>query len=94
VNWIGRSDGTESNISVDGGTNDILVFTTRPDTLFGATFMILSPEHELVPVITAKEQKAAVESYMKDSAKKSDLERTELEMEKTGVLQEPTQSIL
>ena len=85
VNWIGRSDGTEVTFSVDGGTNDILVFTTRPDTLFGATFMILSPEHELVPVITAKEQKAAVESYMKDSAKKSDLERTELEMEKTGV---------
>jgi leucyl-tRNA synthetase len=70
---------------VDGVTDNILVFTTRPDTLFGATFMILSPEHELVPVITSKEQKAVVESYIKDSAKKSDLERTELEMEKTGV---------
>jgi leucyl-tRNA synthetase len=85
VNWIGRSDGTEVTFSVDGITGDILVFTTRPDTLFGATFMILSPEHELVPVITTKEQKAVVESYIKDSAKKSDLERTELEMEKTGV---------
>ena len=85
VNWIGRSDGTEVSFSVDGVTNEILVFTTRPDTLFGATFMILSPEHELVPFITTKEQKASVESYVKDSAKKSDLERTELEMEKTGV---------
>ena len=85
VNWIGRSDGTEVTFSVDGITGDILVFTTRPDTLFGATFMILSPEHELVSVITTKEQKAVVESYIKDSAKKSDLERTELEMEKTGV---------
>ena len=85
VNWIGRSDGTEVTFSVDSITDNILVFTTRPDTLFGATFIILSPEHELVPVITAKEQKPVVESYIKDSAKKSDLERTELEMEKTGV---------
>ncbi|HIB29598.1 MAG TPA: leucine--tRNA ligase, partial [Candidatus Marinimicrobia bacterium] len=85
VNWIGRSEGSEVIFSVDGVTKEILVFTTRPDTLFGATFMILSPEHELVPFITTKEQKAVVESYMKDSAKKSDLERTELEMEKTGV---------
>ena len=85
VNWIGRSDGTEVTFSVDGITGDILVFTTRPDTLFGATFMILSPEHELVPVITTKKQKAVVESYIKDSAKKNDLERTDLEMEKTGV---------
>ena len=85
VNWIGRSEGSEVIFSVDGVTKEILVFTTRPDTLFGATFMILSPEHELVPFITTKEQKASVESYVKDSAKKSDLERTELEMEKTGV---------
>ena len=85
VNWIGRSDGTEVTFSVDSITDNILVFTTRPDTLFGATFIILSPEHELVPIITTKEQKAVVESYIKDSAKKSDLERTELEMEKTGV---------
>ena len=85
VNWIGRSDGTEVTFSVDGVSDNILVFTTRTNTLFVATFMILSPEHELFPVIHAKEQKAVVESYMKDSAKKSDLERTELGMEKTGV---------
>ena len=85
VNWIGRSEGAEVKFSVDSVTKDILVFTTRPDTLFGATFMILSPEHELVSAITTKEQEAVVESYVKESAKKSDLERTELEMEKTGV---------
>jgi len=85
VNWIGRSEGAEVKFSVDSVTKDILVFTTRPDTLFGATFMILSPEHELVSAITTKEQEAVVESYVKESVKKSDLERTELEMEKTGV---------
>ncbi len=82
-NWIGRSMGAEVNFDCQGNT--ITVYTTRPDTLFGATYMVLSPEHELVPGITTPEQKAAVEAYQQACAAKSDLERTADQKEKTGV---------
>jgi leucyl-tRNA synthetase len=87
-NWIGRSEGAEVDFAIDG-SNDlrqlIRVFTTRPDTLFGATYMVLAPEHKLVMPITTPEQKDAVDRYRIDVSKKSDLERTELAKEKTGV---------
>jgi leucyl-tRNA synthetase len=82
-NWIGRSEGAHVTFKV--GDTDVTVFTTRPDTLFGATYMVLAPEHPLVPQITTPEQLAAVEAYQKSVASKSDLERTELAKEKTGV---------
>lgn len=82
-NWIGKSTGAEVNFDCNGKT--ITVYTTRPDTLFGATYMVLSPEHELVAEITTPEQKAAVEAYQAACAAKSDLERTDLSKEKTGV---------
>ena len=81
-NWIGRSEGTEVVFDVEG--NDVTVFTTRPDTLFGATYMVLAPEHPLVAEITATGQKEAVESYVAACASKSDMERG-LDKEKTGV---------
>ena len=84
-NWIGRSEGAEVDFSVQGAEECIRVFTTRPDTLFGATYMVLSPEHELVDQLTTDEQRAAVEDYREAAARKSDLERTELAKEKTGV---------
>ena len=85
-NWIGKSEGAELDFEVDGFDNlDFKVFTTRPDTLFGATYCVLSPEHELVKKITTPEQLADVENYIKLAASKSDLERTELSKEKTGV---------
>jgi leucyl-tRNA synthetase len=81
-NWIGRSEGAEVVFDVEG--NDVTVFTTRPDTLFGATYMVLAPEHPLVAEITATGQKEAVESYVAACASKSDMERG-LDKEKTGV---------
>src|SRR5205823_13793319 len=97
-NWIGRSEGAEVDFEVVGSsrcddrtpqrgvpTDKIRVFTTRPDTLFGATYMVLAPEHKIVDVITTSEQRAAVQVYKAEVAKKSDLERTELAKEKTGV---------
>jgi leucyl-tRNA synthetase len=84
-NWIGRSEGAEVDFQIAGSPEKIRVFTTRPDTLFGATYMVLSPEHKLVPQITTSEQKQAVEDYKAFAAGKSDLERTELAKEKTGV---------
>ena len=84
-NWIGRSEGAEVDFQVAGSSETIRVFTTRPDTLFGATYMVLSPEHKLVPQITTAEQKKAVEEYKAFAAGKSDLERTELAKEKSGV---------
>ena len=84
-NWIGRSEGAEVDFQVAGSGEKIRVFTTRPDTLFGATYMVLSPEHKLVPQITTAEQKKAVEDYKAFAAGKSDLERTELAKEKSGV---------
>ncbi len=85
-NWIGRSEGAEIDFPVFGhAERRIRVFTTRPDTLFGATFMVLAPEHPLVDEITTPEQAEAVEEYRTLAALKSDLERTELQKEKTGV---------
>ena len=84
-NWIGRSEGAEVDFQVAGSSEKIRVFTTRPDTLFGATYMVLSPEHKLVPQITTAEQKQAVADYQAFAAGKSDLERTELAKDKSGV---------
>ncbi|MDR1858770.1 MAG: leucine--tRNA ligase, partial [Treponema sp.] len=88
-NWIGRSEGANAVFKVDmpatGEDLAIEVYTTRPDTLFGATYMVLSPEHPLVEKITTPEQKGAVSNYVESAARKSDLERTDLAKEKTGV---------
>ena len=85
-NWIGRSEGAEVRFGIVGNTENIItVFTTRPDTLFGATYLVLAPEHELVEWITTAEQKATVAAYQKACSSKSDLERTDLAKEKTGV---------
>ena len=85
-NWIGKSVGAEVKFKIADSNNlEFTVFTTRPDTLFGATYCVLSPEHELVSKITTSEQKEAVEDYIKQAASKSDLERTELNKDKTGV---------
>ena len=84
-NWIGKSEGAEVHFALADDSAVITVFTTRPDTLFGATYMVLSPEHELVPKITTPEQKKAVEEYQQAAARKSDFERTEVAKKKTGV---------
>ncbi|RJX38241.1 leucine--tRNA ligase [Paenibacillus pinisoli] len=84
-NWIGKSTGAEVTFDIDGHEGSLDVFTTRPDTLFGATYCVLAPEHELVASITTAEQKAAVEAYQEAAARKSDLERTDLAKDKTGV---------
>jgi leucyl-tRNA synthetase len=83
-NWIGRSEGAEVVFPVEGGAGEIRVFTTRPDTLYGATYMVLSPEHPLVETITTAEQKRVVAEYQAAARYKSDLERTDLAKEKTG----------
>ncbi|RXZ02416.1 leucine--tRNA ligase [Fictibacillus sp. S7] len=84
-NWIGRSEGAEVHFDIDGYDKQVTVFTTRPDTLFGATYLVLAPEHAYVNEITTEAQKQAVEQYKNEVATKSDLERTELSKEKTGV---------
>jgi len=84
-NWIGRSEGAEVDFQIEGQPEKIRVFTTRPDTLFGATYMVLSPEHRLVAGITTPAQADAVKQYQEFAATKSDLERTELAKDKTGV---------
>lgn len=84
-NWIGRSEGAQVKFTVAGTDKDFEVFTTRPDTLFGATYAVLAPEHKLVREITSPEQKEAVEAYLEKVSLKSDLERTDLAKEKTGV---------
>lgn len=84
-NWIGKSTGAEVTFAIDGHNDSLVVFTTRPDTLFGATYCVLAPEHELVASITTADQKAAVEAYQDAAARKSDLERTDLAKDKTGV---------
>ena len=85
-NWIGKSVGASVKFKIADFDNlDFTVFTTRPDTLFGATYCVLAPEHELVSKITTNDKKADVENYIKLSASKSDLERTELNKDKTGV---------
>ena len=84
-NWIGRSEGANVTFKVAGTNEEFTVFTTRPDTLFGATYTVLAPELELVKKITTPEQKEAVEAYIDAASKKSDLNRTDLAKEKTGV---------
>ncbi|HEC2202549.1 TPA: leucine--tRNA ligase [Staphylococcus delphini] len=84
-NWIGRSEGAKVNFKVENIDTPIEVFTTRPDTIYGATFLVLSPEHALVNRITTPQQYEKVKHYQDEAAKKSDLERTDLAKEKTGV---------
>ena len=84
-NWIGRSEGAQLTFEIDGTDETFEAFTTRPDTIFGATYAVLAPEHKLVQRITTPEQKEAVEAYVDSIKSKSDLERTELSKEKTGV---------
>lgn len=84
-NWIGKSTGAEVTFDIEGHDASLVVFTTRPDTLFGATYCVLAPEHELVARIATAEQKAAVEAYQEAAARKSDLERTDLAKDKSGV---------
>ena len=84
-NWIGKSVGAEVNFKVANTDYSFTVFTTRADTLFGATYCVLAPEHELVKNITTPEQQKAIDDYIALAASKSDLERTELSKEKTGV---------
>ena len=89
-NWIGKSEGGEVSFKIadaEGNPTDqeLLIYTTRADTLYGATYMVVAPEHKLVPSLTTAEQKSVVEAYVEAAAKKSDLERTDLAKEKTGV---------
>jgi len=86
-NWIGRSEGAEIRFvaEVDGQREEIPVFTTRPDTIFGVTFFVLAPEHPLVEKITTPEQKAAVEAYIEQARRMTEIERMNTEKEKTGV---------
>ncbi len=84
-NWIGKSEGAEVTFRIDGTDQSVTVFTTRPDTLFGATYMVLAPENPIVDAITTEDCRRAVEDYRKAAASKSDLDRTGLSTEKTGV---------
>ena len=85
IDWIGKSIGAEVDFKIDGFDEVIRVFTTRPDTLFGATYMVLAPELEIIDKITIDDQKEAVAKYREEAARKSDLDRTDLAKEKTGV---------
>ena len=85
TNWIGRSYGAEVDFEVEGHDEKLTVFTTRPDTLFGATFFVVSPEHPIVEKITTDENKAIVKTYQASCAAKSEMERTELNKNKSGV---------
>lgn len=88
ANWIGRSEGAEVDFEIADSPakgEKLKIFTTRPDTLFGATYMVLAPEHPLVGKLTSPENRAAVDEYVKHSASKSDLDRTDLSKDKTGV---------
>lgn len=84
-NWIGRSEGAEVIFNIDGHDESFTVFTTRPDTLFGATYTVLAPEHPLVETIVSADQEASVKEYLDNVKTKSDLERTDLAKDKTGV---------
>ena len=84
-NWIGRSEGASVKFQISNFNSQVEVFTTRPDTLFGATYMVLAPEHPLVSQITTAEQKEAVEAYQKAISSKSDLDRGDLNKDKSGV---------
>lgn len=85
INWIGRSEGAHVIFKVDNHDKEFTVFTTRSDTLFGATYCVLAPEHPFVETITTPENKEAVDAYIKEIQSKSDLQRTELNKDKTGV---------
>ncbi|MCA0984465.1 leucine--tRNA ligase [Halobacillus yeomjeoni] len=84
-NWIGKSEGAEVSFKIDGFEETFDVFTTRPDTLFGATYAVLAPEHPLVDKVVSAEQKASVNEYIEKAKHKSDLERTDLAKDKSGV---------
>ncbi|CPB53441.1 leucine--tRNA ligase [Staphylococcus aureus] len=84
-NWIGRSEGAKVSFDVDNTEGKVEVFTTRPDTIYGASFLVLSPEHALVNSITTDEYKEKVKAYQTEASKKSDLERTDLAKDKSGV---------
>ena len=84
-NWIGKSNGANVVFKLQGHEDTITVFTTRPDTLFGATYMVVSPEHPILKKIVTAEQESAVAAYQAEASKKSDLERGDLNKEKTGV---------
>src|SRR4029078_2934329 len=84
-NWIGRSEGAQLTFEIDGTDLTFEAFTTRPDTIFGATYAVLAPEHKLVEKITTAEQLEAVQAYKDQVKLKSDLERTDLAKHKTGV---------
>ncbi len=85
TNWIGRSEGAKVIFHTEHGDNPIEIFTTRPDTLWGATFMVLAPEHALVDVITTKSQRQAVTDYVAEAASQTEIERSSDDREKTGV---------
>ncbi|QYA47906.1 leucine--tRNA ligase [Nosocomiicoccus ampullae] len=84
-NWIGRSEGANVTFEIKDSSETFTVFTTRPDTLFGSTYAVLAPEHDLVEKITTDDQRESVEEYVEKASHKSDLERTELQKDKTGV---------
>ena len=84
-NWIGKSAGAEVYFKIAGGDERILVYTTRPDTLFGATYMVLAPEHPLVSKVTKEEYRDQIQEYLEKAIQKSDIERTELQKDKTGI---------
>lgn len=84
-NWIGRSEGARVSFNVENTNDTIDVFTTRPDTIYGTTFLVLSPEHALVNEITTDDKKEMVQQYQEEASKKSDLERTDLAKDKSGV---------
>jgi leucyl-tRNA synthetase len=85
TNWIGRSEGASVIFKTEKGDHDVEIFTTRPDTLWGATFMVFSPEHPLVDVVTSDDKKDEVEAYKAEAARQTDIEREATDKEKTGV---------
>ena len=85
THWIGRSEGAEVVFKTEAGGHNLVVFTTRPDTLWGATFMVMAPEHPLVAELTSADQRAAVEAYIAAAARESDIDREAADREKTGV---------
>ena len=84
-NWIGRSTGAEVSFQIEGSNEPLTVFTTRPDTLFGATYMVIAPEHPMLEQLVTREQKEEVTAYVQQAGLKSDLDRSDLSREKTGV---------
>lgn len=85
TNWIGRSEGARATFHTETGGHPIEIYTTRPDTLWGATFMVLAPEHDLVDIVTTREQRAAVDAYIKQTALETEIERMVEDREKTGI---------